>query len=79
MLNLPETSHQDSIKWELLDAIMKAIQLTANMKAKEELLSLPELTLVTIKPMDTTSLLLESKGQLNSKIIKKCILPWCLI
>ena len=44
MLNLQEISHQDSIKWELLDAIMKAIQLTVNTKAKEELLSLPELT-----------------------------------
>ena len=44
MLNLQETSHQDSIKWESLDAIMKTIQLTVNTKAKEELLSLPELT-----------------------------------
>ena len=44
MLNLPEISHQDSIKWELLDVIRKTIQLNANMKAKEKLLSLPELT-----------------------------------
>ena len=78
MLSSRETFHPDSIKWVSLDATTKAIRLTANTKAKEELHSLPELTCITIKHTDTTSLSLESKGQQISRITKKCTLLWCL-
>ena len=74
MLSLREIFHPDSIKWVSLDATTKAIRLTANTKAKEELHSLPELICITIRPTDTTSLSLESKDHHHFKIIKKCIL-----
>ena len=44
MWNSQEIFPQDSIRWVSLDVTMRAIQPTANMKVKEELPSLPELT-----------------------------------